>query len=159
MADLKALHLALGHVDPVTYIVSGNVVFKSDRAPATLAREIEAAIAADLGLKVRALVRSRQDLARVVEANPYLPGADPKRLYVTFLAGKPEATAVRTMEATVDGTDPAEFRVIGSEVYLHLPNGYGESKLSNAFWERRLGVVATTRNWNTVTKLLALAGD
>jgi uncharacterized protein (DUF1697 family) len=51
---------------------------------------------------------------------------------------------------------PDELRVVGREVYLHCPNGYGRSKLTNAFFERRLGVAATTRNWKTVTKLAEL---
>ena len=52
---------------------------------------------------------------------------------------------------------PDEVRVVGREVYLHCPNGYGRSKLSNAYFEKELGVAATTRNWRTVTKLAELA--
>jgi len=157
MADLKALHIALGHVDPVTYIVSGNVVFQSDKPAAALSREIEERIASDIGHRVRVLVRSREEMARVVKANPFLPGADTGRLYVTFLADRPSTDALKQVEAPIEGVDPTEFRVIGREVYLHLPRGYGETKIGNAFWERRLGTAATTRNWNTVTRLLSLA--
>ena len=49
--------------------------------------------------------------------------------------------------------EPDEFRVTQDAVYLHCPNGYGRSKLSNAFFEKHLGVAATTRNWRTVTTL------
>ena len=52
---------------------------------------------------------------------------------------------------------PTIFRVIGREVYLHCPNGYGNTKINNAFFEKRLKAIATTRNWNTVAKLLELA--
>ena len=52
---------------------------------------------------------------------------------------------------------PDEFRLLGREVYLHCPNGYGKTKINNAFFERTLGVSATTRNWKTVTTLATMS--
>ena len=60
------------------------------------------------------------------------------------------------MPSTPTGTLPDEFRISGRLVYLHCPNGYGRTKLTNAFFERKLGVVATTRNLRTVTTLAAM---
>jgi uncharacterized protein (DUF1697 family) len=74
---------------------------------------------------------------------------------VTFLAEKPAAGRVRDLDP--ERSPPDEFRVAGREVYLRCPNGYGRSKLTNAFFEKQLGVAATTRNWRTVTKLAELA--
>jgi uncharacterized protein (DUF1697 family) len=79
---------------------------------------------------------------------------DAKSLHVTFLADKPAAARVRAVDST--RYLPDEFAVAGREVYLACPNGYGRTKLTNAFFERALHTVATTRNWNTVQKLLAL---
>jgi uncharacterized protein (DUF1697 family) len=156
MSDLRALLEALGAEDVSTYVQSGNVVFRSTERPATLERSIERRIRKDLGLSVTVLVRRRSQLARVVSANPFATQrADPKTLHVTFLAEKPEAACVRALDPTHGAPD--EFRVVGQNVYLRCPNGYGRSKLTNAFFEKQLGVAATTRNWKTVTTLAELA--
>ena len=158
MKALKELFVALGHTDVTTYIQSGNVVFSGPKkSPDTLARAVEKRMADDLGVDVVALVRTARELAAVAEANPFLGrGADVAKLHVTFLAGKPDTGRLESVDA--DAFAPDEFVIRGREVYLHCPNGYGRSKLNNAFWEKRAGVAATTRNWRTVTKLLDLAG-
>ena len=157
MADLEALFVGLGHTAVVTYIQSGNVVFKSpSKSSAAVAGGIEERISRDLGLDVRVLVRTQEEMAKVVRSNPFLKsGAEVARLHVTFLAAKPGADLVRAVSAFDAGVD--EFGVAGREVYLHCPNGYGNTKINNGFFEKRLHAVATTRNWNSVTKLLDLA--
>jgi uncharacterized protein (DUF1697 family) len=158
MADLRALFDALGMEDVETYIQSGNVVFKSRVANATeLTEVIEKGITRDLGLSVTVALRTKAQLARAVTGNPFVrDGKDPANLHVTFLARRPERARVRELEATEFGRD--EFRVVGQDVFLHLPDRYGGSPLSNAYFEKELGVAATTRNWRTVTKLAELAG-
>jgi uncharacterized protein (DUF1697 family) len=157
MPALVAVFDALGHTDVVTYIQSGNVVFKSrSKSTTALALGIERGITQDLGLDVSVLIRSKQELADVVRANPFLAmGADVSKLHVTFLAEKPDAALVRAIETFDAGAD--ELQAAGREVYVHCPGGYGNTKLSGTFIERRLKAVSTTRNWNTVTKLLELA--
>jgi uncharacterized protein (DUF1697 family) len=156
MPDLQALFVDLGHADVVTYIQSGNVVFTSRAkgAPA-LASAIEKQIARDFGLEIPVVLRTRAELAKVIARNPFA-NADLAKVHVTFLAQKPAAALVRALDGHT--SEPDEFRVAGREIYLHCPEGYGITKLNNTFWERRLKTAATTRNWNTVTKLLALAG-
>ena len=158
MTDLDALCVGLGHTAVVTYIQSGNVVFKSrSKSAAALASSIEARITRDLGLDVRVLVRTHAELAKVVRVNPFLKsGADPARLHVTFLDAAPDAALTRAVGEYDAGVD--EFRVIGREVFLHCPDGYGNTKINNGFFEKRLKAIATTRNWNTVNKLAELAG-
>lgn len=157
MDDLRKLYEAVGHADVITYIQSGNVIFKSPSdQSADLARGIEQRIAGELGLEVRVLLRSADELASVIESNPFhSEGVDPSKLHVTFLAEQCDPT--RNASIQVPGDGPDEFRIVGREIYLYCPEGYGETKLNNAFWERRLRAAATTRNWNTVTKLLQLA--
>jgi uncharacterized protein (DUF1697 family) len=104
---------------------------------------------------VSVLVRSSAELDAVVKRNPFARGgADAKSLHVTFLATKPTKPLVAALDP--DGWPPDELRVVDREVYLLCPNGYGRSRLSNAFLEKRLDVVATTRNWRTVTTLAEL---
>jgi len=159
MADLRRLALDLGHTQVETYVQSGNLLFGSPAGkPARLAGELERRIAKDLGVSVTVLVRTGDDLARVVAANPFLGGsADPAKLHVTFLAAAPDPERGAQLEAPAG--QPDQLSLAGREVYLHTPNGYGRSKLSNAFLEKRLGVAATTRNWKTVGRLAELASS
>jgi uncharacterized protein (DUF1697 family) len=156
MADLCALFEALGHEDVSTYVQSGNVVFTAGGGDAAhLAKAIERRIERELGLEIAVLLRSKTQLARIVAGNPFAPEeTDPTRLHVTFLADTPPRAAVRELNA--GDFAPDRLHAKGAEVYLHTPQGYGRSKLSGAFFEKQLGVVTTTRNWRTVTKLAEL---
>ena len=71
----------------------------------------------------------------------------------------PAASAVGDLAAATERYRPDTFRWEGSHVYLDIPGGYGETKLTNALFERKLGVTATTRNWRTVTTLAAMAAS
>jgi uncharacterized protein (DUF1697 family) len=157
MPNLRALVSSLGADDVTTYVQSGNVVFKSAEGSAKLVGAIERRIRRDLGMTVKVLLRTRPQLAKVVAGNPFAKRVkDPTKLHVTFLAETPSRSRVRRLDP--EHGAPDEFRVVGKEVYLHCPNGYGRSKLTNAFFEKELGVAATTRNWKSVTKLAELAG-
>ncbi|MFC3504688.1 DUF1697 domain-containing protein [Micromonospora krabiensis] len=161
MADLRRLVTDLGHTDVRTYLQSGNVVFASGvRDAGRLAAGIERALADELGLTVPVLVRSARELAALAGGNPYAAREDdPTKLLVAFLADAPEPAAVAAL--TVPGGEEVDFTVTGREVYLHYPKtGYGRSKFTNAYLEKKLGVVATTRNWRSVRALADLAaGD
>jgi uncharacterized protein (DUF1697 family) len=156
MPDLRALFAALGAEDVATYVQSGNVIFKSADGPGELTDAIEKRIRRDLGLDVTILLRTRPQLAKVLARNQFADeGKEQAKLHVTFLAEKPDYARVRALDP--ERAEPDEFRVVGQEIYLHCPNGYGRSKLTNAYFEKRLGVAATTRNWKTVRKLAELA--
>lgn len=158
MADLRRLVTDLGHEEVKTYLQSGNVVFASTtKDTAKLARGIEAALADELGLDVPVLVRSGPELAAVVEGSPYADRQDdPTRLLVAFLAAPP--AKARVAELTVPAGENVEYTVIGREIHLHFPDGgYGRTKFTNAYLEKKLGTVATTRNWKSVCALRDLA--
>ena len=156
MAELRELFSGAGFEDVRTYVQSGNVVFKSPKSAAQLVGAIERAISSAFGLDVTVLVRSKQELAKVVAGNPFAGrAAEVTHLHVTFLAAAPAAGRVRDLRAREFA--PEELAVHGREVYLHCPNGYGRTKLNNAFLEKQLGVAGTTRNWRTVTTLADLA--
>ncbi len=157
MKALKELFEGLGHEDVTTYIQSGNVVFRSRSGGAKakkLAKDIEKALEDGMKLDVTVLLRSPADLAKVTEAKPF---AGAENVHVTFLDDEPDASKVSAIDH--DAYPPDEFEVIGREVYLRCPDGYGRSKLLNSFWEKKLGVAATNRNWRTVEKLLGMASD
>jgi uncharacterized protein (DUF1697 family) len=152
MADLRALVEELGGKDVRSYVQSGNVVFRHPGGAARIVTALEQAIAREFDLEITVVVRSAAQLARVVQANPF----DPAGLYVSFLASAPRRAAVRELVKADHGPD--RIAVKGKEVYLCLPGGYGQSRLNNAFLERKLGVRATLRNWRTVTAVAELAG-
>jgi uncharacterized protein (DUF1697 family) len=156
MADLRELFRDLGAEDVTTYVQSGNVILRSSVARNDLIQAIEKEIRSRAGLDVTVLLRTKEELARLVAGNPFAEHEpDPTKLHVTFLAASPDRGRVEALAEK--RFEPDELRVAQDAVYLHCPNGYGRSKLSNAFFEKHLAVAATTRNWRTVTTLAELA--
>jgi uncharacterized protein (DUF1697 family) len=140
-----------------TYVQSGNIVFASRLGEARLVQAIKTTVDATTRLPVTVVVRSAQQLALVVADNPFVrrKDVDPAKLHVTFLSERPAQPARAKLEALAAARD--EYALSGREVYLSCPVNYGETKLSNAALEKALAVTATTRNWKTVTALLAMA--
>jgi uncharacterized protein (DUF1697 family) len=157
MRALEGAFMLTGATVVTTYIQSGNVVlWAAGTTEKQLGRAIERAVKAGFGVTAAVLVRTREQLRATASNNPLLGrGVDPASLHVTFLAEKPTAARVRALH---DQSFPPDDHVVrGRDVYLRCPNGYGRSKLSNAFLERSLDATATTRNWKTVGTLLELA--
>jgi uncharacterized protein (DUF1697 family) len=157
MADLRRGLDGLGFGLVQTYVQSGNIVFEAEGAePRGHAAAIERLISRDHGLEAKVLVLTAREMAAIAAANPFVDaGADQKTLHVTFLFELPDAAAFAALALPAQNGEQAAL--IGQVVYLHLPHGYGRSKLSNAFFERALKTPATTRNWRTVTTLAHLA--
>lgn len=153
MADLRTLVEALGHTEVQTHLNSGNVVFTADEGANTaLAAEIEQAISANLGLQVPVVVRSGDELARIVANNPFPDAAaDHTMLHVTFLREELGPEQVAAMAEIEKGDD--DYRVVGADVYLFFPNKLSGATFKPPAMGRPSGVVATSRNWRTVTRL------
>lgn len=158
MADLRNLLGALGCGNVRTHLNSGNALFTSGGQDSdALARKIEASIKTELGLDVRTLVRSREDLKDVVKRNPLpeLAEAEPAKFTAVFLSGRLDPARLAAIDPAEYAPDRCEPGV--KELYAYFPNGLAETKLTRQFLEGRLGQeVATARNWNTVLKLLSL---
>jgi uncharacterized protein (DUF1697 family) len=159
MAGLRAALDNLGLEDVVTYVQSGNVVFRAPkRSERTIAASIERRVADEFGVQSRVLIRTPLELAAIAAGNPFLAeSADPAKLHVVFLSAVPAKARAAALDP--DRAPPAEHRLVGRELYLHLPEGAGASKLSLDWVERTLGVDGTQRNWRTVLKLLELSGS
>jgi uncharacterized protein (DUF1697 family) len=175
MADLKDVVTSLGHTDVMTYIQSGNVLFTprladgrtADRKDtATLAAELERAMADSIGVRARAVVLSREELAGCVRDNPYPGETNPRLLHAVFLPEFPGpglaawvADAERQVRAK-GSRDQAQ--VLGRTVYLHTPDGYPRSELrrvlGRAGGPTSAKVAGTARNWATVSRLARLCG-
>ena len=158
MDALRAVFASIGIDDAQTYLQSGNVVFAADGDGRKLAATIEAGIGEQLEIQVPVLVRSGAELAKAIDRNPFVKDVkDTASLYITFLAAKPDPAGVKRILA--EAGPPDRIAVLGLEAHLDIPAGYGRTKLNNAQFERRLGVVATTRNWRTVTTLAEMAAQ
>jgi uncharacterized protein (DUF1697 family) len=147
-----------GFDDVRTYLQSGNVVVGSTATPESVATKCHRVIQDEFGLDIAVVVRSRAQLAQVVRRNPLAEVAkNPKRYQVSFLSAKPSAAVVRKLEGLAVGEE--RLVAIGRELYAWHPAGVGRSKLWAGLAGQGLGVVATARNWTTVTSLLELADE
>jgi uncharacterized protein (DUF1697 family) len=160
MADLTAMLNGLGYKNTKTYIQSGNVVFQSkETTPAQLQKKIEKKIAETFGFEVPVMVIPSSEIETVLKNNPFLKKKtiDPTKLHVTFLNGVYDKKITTQLTEQKYGND--EFVATSTAIYLHCPDGYGNTKLSNTFWENKLKMIATTRNWKTVNELQKMANE
>ena len=160
MADLRAFFGELGFPEAKTVVQTGNVVFQSGIAPATLEKKFETEAGKRLGLKSDFMLRSAAEWRRIVRANPFAAFAetDPASMVVAFAKAAPTKDASSALEAATQDL-PEELKVVGREIYVKYPNGQGRSKLDLAKLERKHpSIRATARNWNTVMKIAALLG-
>ena len=160
MTDLKALFVKIGLDDVVTYIQSGNVVFKSDEKKIQkLEEKIKKGIADSFGFDVPVLVKTKMELEDILQKSPYTKQEDleAKRIYYVLLKDAPNQEFI----ANLDQDDyPNELFLISENcVYLNCLNGAGNAKLTNNIIERKLKVSATTRNHRTMMKLLELTKE
>jgi uncharacterized protein (DUF1697 family) len=158
MDALKQLFASLGFSKVETYIQSGNVFFRykktsEEKLAATIAKEIEKKFAFD----VPTIVKNVEELKQIITNNPF--ARDKKKqtefLHVTFLATTPTKENIDGITKLTFGDDA--FEIIDKAVYLYCPNSYSNSKLTNGFFENKLKVIATTRNWKTCNELINIS--
>ncbi|HKJ42087.1 MAG TPA: DUF1697 domain-containing protein [Sunxiuqinia sp.] len=160
MADLVGKLRGLNLQNLHTYIQSGNLIFDHPDASTTdLAGQISNQIKSVYGFDVPVIVLSQKEWQQIIANNLFAKDGsnDVKSLYVTFLAEAPKEENYQTLERYLD--PPNEFFLDGKAVYLFCPNGYSKTKMGNQFFERKLQVTATTRNWKTTLKLAELAAQ
>lgn len=159
MDELKTIFAMPGFKNISTYIQSGNVLFDSAETDTTkLEKKIESKLLKALNYEVTVFLKTHEDLAGIIENNPYGGEPEGKNLYLSFLSGAPLKDNIKLLDAL---KAPEEaFAIIDTACYLLFPaKTYGTTKLSNTNLEKKLKVRATTRNWNTVNKLAALLED
>lgn len=160
MKDLQLSLAKMGFDEVKTYIQSGNIVFKAaeDKAD-TLSKEIEARIVKDFGFEVKVIIKNRAQLKEIISNNPYLPddSANISKCYLTLLTEVPKKEQAEVLNALKFPHD--EFHLMDNIIYLYCTNGYGKTKLSNDFFEKKLKQAATTRNWKTMLKMLEMSDN
>ena len=151
MLELCKLLSTLSFTDVKTYIQSGNVVFEAAKQnQEKLGNQIAEAIKKQYDYEVPVLIKTIDQWRTAIANNPFAE-ADISKQGITFLATIPEETTIEVK------SKEDRFKIINSEIYLDCPTGFGRTKLTNNFFERKLKTRATTRNWKTIYKLLHLA--
>jgi uncharacterized protein (DUF1697 family) len=156
MAELRQMFEDVGCRDVETYIQSGNVVFAASETRARkVPMAVRQAIADAFGYHVPVVLRSAVELRQAFRGNPFLgEEVDIKALHVAFLDDQPKAAQARALDA--DRSPPDRFVVRRREIYLCCPKGLARSKLTNAYFDSKLGTTSTLRNWKTVTRLVEM---
>ncbi len=156
MPALRAMCVELGLVEPRTLLQSGNLVFRSAIARTKLAPLLEGQTVKRFAVTVDYVIRSAEEWARLIEANPFPDAAvhDPAHLVVMCCKTVPGALSLAALDAAIRGRE--SVRAAGANVYITYPDGIGDSRLTNAVIEKHLATNGTARNWNTVRKLAAL---
>ena len=160
MDDLRGVYKSLKLEDPRTYVQSGNVIFRTkEKNLATLAKKIQDAIEKKCKCRPDVILRTTGELKKAIAATPFAdrPHLEPGKILVTFLAAEPPQEAEKNLATYKDY--PEELHLKGRELYIYFPNGAGKSKLPWSSVERLLKVTGTARNWNSVTKMLAMAEE
>jgi uncharacterized protein (DUF1697 family) len=158
MDALRQIFVELGCASVQTYIQSGNVVFNSGEADVqTLEKTISAKILETFGFEVPVLVLTASEITAAVSNNPFSTdlAKDPATIHLTFLSHLPDTALLSKIVPT--NYLPDEFICLGKVIYIHCPNGYGNTKLTNSFFENKLKLTATCRNLKTSMELAALA--
>jgi len=158
MTDLKDLIGTLGYLNIQTYIQSGNLIFDTDDKLQNMGieQELENAILKKFDFEVPVIVLSAEEIENAVANNPfYKADADINKLHLTFLNEVPD----KEKQELVESFDyaPDSFKIIGRNAFIYCEDSYHKSKLTNDFFEKKLKVKATTRNWKTVLKLWELS--
>jgi uncharacterized protein (DUF1697 family) len=163
MPELRAVVESLGYSEVRTYVQSGNVVFSGSGRTTTVAGRLAAGLRDDLDVDVDVIVRTGRELADARRASPFVadglrPEDEPTAFHVTFLAGMPDRGRWDALAADAARFAPDTCRLVGADVHLHVPGGrYSDTKLQNTYFEKQLGLTATTRNWKTVGVLAEMA--
>ncbi|MBV5315856.1 MAG: DUF1697 domain-containing protein [Prolixibacteraceae bacterium] len=155
MTDLKKLCENMGLQNVQTYIQSGNVVFEWSRSESIseLETRLQKAFSESFGFDIPVLVRTAEEWAESIAQNPFLKeeNVDIDRLHLTCLKEVPSQELLEKIKPFQ--FMPDRYEIIGKDVFIFCAAGYGTSKLTNPFFESKLKVSATTRNWKTVMKL------
>ena len=161
MADFRKLLGDLGYRNVETYIQSGNAVFDATGAPAKVAKAIAAALEKQMGTSCGVLIRTHDELTRVIADNPFAAeaAADGAKVHAVFLSLCPSPSVAAGLDRIVAQypTRRDRYHVSGDTLYLHLPEGAAETKFTAKSVDRILGGTGTARNWNTVLKLHAMS--
>jgi len=153
MQDLVKLFESFGFSNVTTYLQTGNVLFDSDETGTDIIlKVIDNGIFEEIGYKVTIMIRTRQELMDIVESEPYKDYNGDVKYYITFLASKSKQTP--PIPIRMNDIENEVFKLDNDNVFTVGFNVKGRYGFPNLFIEKKFGVPATTRNWNTILRIL-----
>lgn len=155
MAELRRILIDAGFADAITWIQSGNVVLSSELSIEELARHVHHLVKEHIGADLKIIVKTPAQIQQVLDENPYGKEHDISRVFFTLFNDIPDNEKVSLLEQTDFGED--KFIFTPNAAYLFIPGSAAKTKLNNNFIERKLKINATTRNFNTLAKLIELS--
>lgn len=159
MSDLKVIYKNLGFSDAETYIQSGNVIFRSASSLSIsyTSSVIEKEILERYKFNVPVMIRTADEIRKLFSVNPFLKeeNFDPAKMATIFLSEIPSEDQIQKV-INID-YPPDKFKISGSEIFIYCPNGFGKTKLYTNFFEKKMGVIGTARNWKTIISIIELA--
>ncbi|MFN8402975.1 MAG: DUF1697 domain-containing protein [Anaerolineales bacterium] len=155
MAQLREVLANAGFGNVRTYIQSGNALVDSDLPAKEIEKRIHELIKKHIGADLAVVVRTGKQLQKVLDENPFTDGYDISRIFFVSFAEKPPQKMVNDLLAR--DFSPEKLIINKDAAYMFIPNTYGSDTLSNNFLEKKLGVSATTRNFNTISKLIEMS--
>ena len=159
MDTLKNLLENAGFQNVRTYIQTGNVFIDSEEdQAASVGFKIKQEIFKVLGLDVPVVMISKSDLQACFINNSFVmeKECDFKKLYVAFVSKELQGSAINDLK--ISQFKPDQAQIDGNRIYIKYAIGAGNTRLDQKYIEKKLNVIATIRNWNTVINLLALYG-
>ena len=154
MAELRTALSNAGLLDVQTYIQSGNVVAKSHLDQAAIESLVHKVIAQEIGADIAIIARTHKQIKKVMEGNPFSLDAA-SRTYFTLLASTPTSLLIEELRRL--NFSPDNVKIVDSTIYTLYATKYSDSKFNNNFFERKLKISATTRNFNTLSRLVELS--
>jgi uncharacterized protein (DUF1697 family) len=156
MAQLRQVLTDAGFKDVRTYIASGNVILRTDLLPSALEKRVHDLIKKHIGPDLVVVARTGAQLRKILDGNP-LKKENISRVFYTMFAQKPDKQKVKELLAQDFSSE--EVFINNDIAYVYIPENYTLSKLANNSLEKLLGVSATTRNINTMRKLIELSRE
>ena len=157
MAYLREILEKYGFVNVKTYIQSGNIVLLTEISPVQISQKVHQLIKENIGAELPVIVKTADEIEQVLNENPFTDGYDIKRIFFTLF--NDELSQALANELKMQDFGEEKFDFTKKALYMYLPKDASRSKLNNNFLEKKLNIVATTRNFNTLTKLVAMARE
>ena len=159
MAALSDLYTKIGFRENKTYIQSGNVIFKAEEQAdkKAIGAKIEQEILKTFGYDIPVIIRDIDEIKQLASSNPYIlmPDFEPSKMAVIFLLNPATKAGIDKMKDI--SYPPDQYSISDREIFVYCPNGFGRTKLYTNFFESKMGVIGTARNWKTVSTLLTMA--
>ncbi len=156
MKDLKLLFKNLGFKNISTYIQTGNVFFSSEKTKKEISPKIKTEIFKQFAFNVPVIIRTTKEMNTAFLSNPFVKRHALEKLHLTFLNQSPTQEKIKALKE-LTSKSPDQFEIIGKNAFILCQDKYHKSKLSNSFFEKKLNVTTTTRNWKTLAKLVELS--